>query len=288
MTADYHMHTPLCRHAEGHPKEYAAAAVERGLAEIGFSDHSPMPEAFDDWRMLREDLPRYLMMVAEAREAFPELPVRLGLEVDFFTDGAAWIEELAAMSEWDYLIGSVHYIDGPGPEGRWDIDNPRHTKRYVATPGATDAVWDAYWETYRAAVASGFFDLMAHPDLPKKFGHRPAGDLRRYYEPVIAAAVESGVAIEINTAGWHKEAGEQYPAREFLELMWEAEIPLSISSDAHAPGEVGRDFGRAVSLAVEVGFEETVRFEQRRRTSAPLGRAPGRGAAGDGIPEIGS
>ncbi|MFZ4595668.1 MAG: PHP domain-containing protein, partial [Verrucomicrobiaceae bacterium] len=50
MLADYHLHTPLCRHAEGHPSAYAGQAEALGLAEIGFSDHNPMPEFFDNWR----------------------------------------------------------------------------------------------------------------------------------------------------------------------------------------------------------------------------------------------
>ena len=78
--ADYHVHTPLCHHASGWPVEYARRAVELGLGELGFADHSPMPAHFDDWRMLREDLPRYLDEVEKARAQFPQLTIRLGLE----------------------------------------------------------------------------------------------------------------------------------------------------------------------------------------------------------------
>ena len=268
MTADYHTHTPLCLHAEGSPTEYAQQAAKIGLDEIGLSDHSPMPEKLDDWRMLLSDLPNYLEMVEAARAAVPQIPVRLAMEVDYFTDGHAWIEDLASRADWDYLIGSVHYIDQDSD--RWDIDNPEKTRRYVATPNATAEIWDAYWKTYTHMAKSGLFDLLGHPDLPKKFGNRPEGDLRRFYEPAIQAAADAGVAIEINTAGWHKDAAEQYPARPFLELMYQADIPLSISSDAHHPSEVGRDFEKAIALAKDVGFTHTVRFQNRQRTLAPL------------------
>jgi histidinol-phosphatase (PHP family) len=268
MTADYHLHTPLCHHAVGEPADYARAAVAAGLPEIGMADHSPMPEPFDDWRMARQDLPRYLDLVQAARAAVPGMPVRLGLEVDFFDDGLGWIEELAGFAPWDYLIGSVHYIGRGG--ARWGVDHPDAKARYVATPGATEAVWEDYWKTYTAMARAGLFDLLAHPDLPKKFGFRPPGDLERFYRPAIEAAADAGVAIELNTAGWHKEASEQYPARRFLELMREAGVPLAVSSDAHQPDHVGRDFARAVALAKEMGFTHTVRFEGRRRTLAPL------------------
>ena len=80
----------------------------------------------------------------------------------------------------------------------------------------------------------------------------------------------SGTAIEINTSGWHKACAEQYPARQFLEMMNDAGIPLVISSDAHAPGDVGRDFERATCLALDTGFTHTARFEKRKRTLVAL------------------
>lgn len=267
--ADYHLHTPLCRHAEGTPAEYAAEARRLGLPEIGFADHSPMPGPFDDWRMDRGDLPAYLESVEAARTAVPALPIRLGLEVDFLPDGRDWIGELSGMAPWDYLIGSVHYIGDSA--SRWDIDNPVRRPRYVATPGATEEIWEQYWRLFAEAARSRLFDILAHPDLPKKFGFRPPGDLRRFYEPAVAAIADADAAIEINTAGWHKDCAEQYPARLFLDLAASAGIPLVISSDAHTPADVGRDFDRATALAREAGFPALARFEGRRRRLVPLG-----------------
>ncbi|MEI8340409.1 MAG: histidinol-phosphatase HisJ family protein [Verrucomicrobiota bacterium] len=264
MSSDYHIHTPLCRHAIGLPGEYARVAVEKGLDEIGFADHNPMPEPFDDWRMLLEDLPRYIEMVEEARGQFPELPIRLGLECDFIAGQEFWIEKLAGMADWDYLIGSVHYI-APG----WDVDNPKLIGRFDEHPVAE--IWALYWKAFEQCIRSGLFDFVAHPDLVKKFGHRPPGDLRSYYEPCIAAAAEKKVAMEINTAGLRKPVGELYPAPEFLRMACEAGIPLLINSDAHAPEEVGADFDKGRTLATEAGYTQTVRFHQRKRRFVPLG-----------------
>ena len=237
--ADYHLHTPLCHHATGAPTDYARAALARGLDEIGFADHNPMPEHFDDWRMSIDDLPRYLDLVAEAREQFPQLTIRLGLECDFIPGYEWWIEKLANEKEWDYLIGSVHYI-GPG----WDVDNPKHISRFQSQ--SVEEIWNLYWSSYVKCIESELFDFVAHPDLPKKFGHRPSGDLRRYYEPAIAALHQHGIAFEINTAGLRKPANEMYPAREFLELGAKAGVPIVINSDAHSPAELtaGFDFAQ--------------------------------------------
>lgn len=260
--ADYHVHTPLCHHAEGWPVEFAARAVELGLGELGFADHNPMPQHFDDWRMSIDDLPRYLDEVAAAREKFPQLTIRLGLECDYLAGGEPWIEELAQRAEWDFLIGSVHYLR----EG-WEVDHPKYIGRHA---GASEEIWSDYWRLYERCIRSGLFDFVAHPDLPKKFGHRPSGDLRRFYEPVIAALAECGVAFEINTAGLRKECRELYPAREFLELARAADVPLLINSDAHAVGELTAGFAEAVALAKSCGYTHTLRFHRRERIAVPL------------------
>ena len=237
--------------------------MELGLNELGFADHNPMLERFDDWRMSRADLPRYLEEVEAARAQFPQLAIRLGLECDYLAGREAWIEELREMADWDYFIGSVHYL----PDGA-AVDDPKYLSRY--RNGETDAIWAAYWPTYESAIRSGLFDFVAHPDLPKKFGFHPAGDLRRFYEPVITALAETHTPFEINTAGWRKECAEQYPAREFLDLAHAANVPLLINSDAHAVSELGAGFPEAVALAKSVGYTQTVRFHRRQISFVPL------------------
>ncbi len=225
----------------------------------------PGLEPFDDWRMARADLPRYVEMVTAAATAAAPFPVRLGLECDYIAGQEKWIEELASLAPWDYLIGSVHYL-APG----WDVDNPRWIGRFNASPAAVEEIWQLYWQAYERCVASGLFDFVAHPDLVKKFGHRPAGDLRRFYEPVIAAAVRSGTAIEVSTAGLRKPVAELYPAAQFLELAHAAGVPVVINSDAHRPEEAGQDFDHAAAAVRAAGYTATVRFCRRERTLAPL------------------
>jgi histidinol-phosphatase (PHP family) len=263
MAADYHMHTPLCRHAEGWPVDYAAAAIERGLDEIGFADHNPMPEHFDDWRMNLDDLPRYIDAVQQAREKFPSLKIRLGLEVDYIAGREKWVEKLAKMADWDFFIGSVHYI-APG----WDVDNPKWIGRFTEMPVAE--IWAMYWKAYEQCIRTQLFDFVAHPDLVKKFGFKPAGDLRKFYEPSIVALAEKNGAFEINTAGLRKPVGELYPDAAFLKMAREADVPLLINSDAHAPQEVGADFEKAVAAAREAGYTQTVRLNKRERSFVEL------------------
>ena len=264
MPADYHTHTPLCLHAEGAPEEYIDAALAAGVTEYGISDHAPQtPEPFDGWRMKLADLPAYQEWIRRAEDhAAGRIPVRCGLECDWLDGCEPWIRELAGMHDWDYLIGSVHYL------GAWDFDNPGKIGLWDSK--SVPDVWEAYWNAYAAMAASGLFDIVGHPDLIKKFGHIPEGDLARYYEPAIDAIAAAGCAIEINTAGWHKPVGEAYPAPGFLELACSAGIPIVISSDAHAPAEVGRDFAKAKSVIRAAGYRETLLFEKRARRSEPF------------------
>jgi len=259
MPADYHTHTPLCHHAVGTPEEYVDAAVSAGLTEYGISDHAPVGEAFfDDWRMLYQDLPVYIEWMDRAQaHADGRLAIRRGLECDWLPGCESWIDRLRNEHSWDYLIGSVHYL------GQWDFDNPKWLGRWAECD--VDEVWHLYWKEYATMAESQLFDILGHPDLVKKFCHRPEGDLRRFYEPAIEAIAVSGCAIELNTAGWHKPCAEAYPASDFLELARAAGIPLVISSDAHAPDEIGRNFDQAIHLAKAAGYTETLLFEKGKR-----------------------
>ena len=264
MPADHHTHTPLCRHASGEPEEYVEAAVAAGLSAYGISDHAPQhPEPFDDWRMRESDLGHYDEWIERAeRHAAGRMAVRCGLECDWLPGCVPWIESLAARRRWDYLIGSVHYL------GDWDFDNPGRLESWRGRDVAE--VWEQYWRRFGEMASSGCFDILGHADLVKKFGHVPGGDLDRYYEPAVDAVAASGCVIELNTAGWHKPCAEAYPAPRFLELACAAGVPLVISSDAHSPGEIGRDFERAIRLARSAGYRETVIFQDRKRTFEPL------------------
>jgi len=263
MLFDYHMHTPLCGHATGHPRDYAAEAVRKGLGEIGFSEHNPMPEKFDDWRMDLADFPQYLQMVEEARQAQPQLPIRLGLECDFIPGRESWVRELAQKADFDYLIGAVHYIT---PD--WDVDNPLKLDRWKQQP--VEEVWTRYFKAIAQAAQSGLFDFLAHPDLVKKFGHIPKGDLLPYYRDALDAMAASGMAMEVSTAGLRKEVGEIYPSAQFLKEAFRRKIPVLISSDSHAPGEVGHEFQKAVQLVKETGYRELTAFAKRKPVKIKL------------------
>jgi histidinol-phosphatase (PHP family) len=254
------MHTPLCCHAVGEPEEYARHAVELGLTEIGFSDHSPMrQDNFDNWRMNLSQLGEYVDKVRAAQKKFPQLIIRLALEVDYLPGHETWIRELAGMHPWDYFIGSVHYVSDS-----WAIDDPQKLSEWKHRDSRE--VWQVYFDRLTMAAESKLFEIIGHADLPKKFGHKPPGNITPLYEKFLDAAKKSGCAIELNTAGLRKDCKEIYPSRQILELAFKRGVPITFGSDAHAPQEVGMNFGEAVELARSVGYREACQFVNRQRT----------------------
>ena len=165
------------------------------------------------------------------------------------------------------MIGSVHFLrDESVDHEAWDV---------WADPSATaDRVWRRYFETMAEAARSGLFDVLAHPDLVKVWGPerpRPQGDLRRFYEPLAEAVADSGVAIEVSTAGLRKPVGEIYPADDLLAMLLEAGAPIALSSDAHVPGDLGAGYDQALELLDRHGVRELAVFEGRRRRLEPVG-----------------
>jgi histidinol-phosphatase (PHP family) len=253
------MHTPLCRHASGEPVDYARRAVELGLTEIGFSDHSPMArDDFDDWRMLNHQLDEYVAKVRRAQREFPQLTIRLALEVDYLPGHEDWIRDLATRHPWDYLIGSVHYVSED-----WAVDSPSQLSKWKERDAFE--VWSVYFDRLTRAAETGWFEIIGHADLPKKFGHRPTRDCTPLYERFLTAAKKHDCAIELNTAGLRKDCQEIYPSRDILELAFKKGVPITFGSDAHQPEEVGMNFAEAIQLARSVGYQECWKLAGRKR-----------------------
>ncbi|HWI64159.1 MAG TPA: histidinol-phosphatase HisJ family protein [Symbiobacteriaceae bacterium] len=264
---DYHTHTVRCGHAEGTMEEYVEAAIAAGLKEFGFSDHLPFywsPEDQPDptSSMARHELEEYVADVLRLRDRYREIPIRLGIEADYVPGYEEDLVNMLAPYPWDYVIGSVHII------GDWDFDNPAKVNRY--------ADWDIselyakFFTLEIMAAKSGLFDVLAHIDLIKKFGHRPSHDLGRLYADVAETIAKNDVAIELSTAGLRKPVREVYPNPALLKECCDRGVPLILSSDCHAPGEVAWGFAEAANLARQIGFTRTVRFEGRRRIYEPL------------------
>jgi histidinol-phosphatase (PHP family) len=263
VLVDYHMHlrrwnggSEEVDHTVEGIERYVEAARGRGVDEIGLTEHVYyFRETRFAWSLpyqlerCRHSLERYCDAVVEARRR--GLPVKLGLEVDWVPEHA---DELARTLEpfpFDFLLGSVHWIDGLAVDqrpGLW-------------AGASVEEVWSLYARELEAAARSGHFDVLSHPDLVKIFGDRVEWD----WQPVIDAL--DGVALEVSSAGLHKPVGELYPDAALLR----GARRITLASDAHVAENVGRDLDRAVMHARAAGFETVTVFDARRARQEPLG-----------------
>ncbi|OPY57718.1 MAG: Histidinol-phosphatase [Pelotomaculum sp. PtaU1.Bin035] len=262
MLADYHIHTKMCGHATGELEEYLAVAQKFGLSEIGFSDHMPLyflpPERMiPNYAMPEDEIPVYVNEIGRLQEKGGTVRIKLGVEADYIPGCEKKLEKLLNAHPFDYVIGSVHFIDG------WSFDRMEEIDRY----GEWDIweLYERYFNLVQQAALSGLFDIMAHPDLIKKFNFLPSGDLWPLYEETARVFKRAGVCLEVNTAGLRYPVREIYPSPDLLEAAFRNGLPVTLGSDAHIPEQVNAGFTEAVALIKETGYTEIALFEKRSR-----------------------
>ncbi len=255
MIVDLHNHTPLCKHAKGEPKEYIQKAIENGCKHFGFSDHAPMD--FDrEYRMDFENMDGYEKGIKELQKEFStKIEILLGYEVDYMVGK---MDSLVLNADVDYLIGSVHFMDG------WGFDNPDFIDEYKKRD--IDAIYREYFELVRDMAKSGHFQIVGHLDLIKVFGYRPKKNVKVYAKDAIKAIKEADMTVELSTAGYRKPCKEPYPSDEIMEMLAEHDIPITFASDAHHPKQVGFMSDEIEKRAREYGYAECGLYRSKERS----------------------
>jgi len=264
VIVDYHMHL----RAPDESIDFSVAAVERfvevarerGVDEIGFSEHVYyFRQTRELWTVRYQverccyDLDRYCDTVVEAKRL--GLPVKLGVEVDWVPGRADRLAEILGVYPWDYLNGSIHFLNG------FALDSEPSLIGELGARGA----WERYFNELAELARSGLVDVLAHPDLVKFFGDRFEWD----WTELVGAL--GNVSLEVSTAGRHKPHGRLYPEPELLAAASAAGVGITLASDAHVPGNVGRDFDLALEHVRSAGYETVTVYDQRRRRQEPLG-----------------
>ena len=276
MLTDYHVHlrpddpgTDAATYfTPGNAERYRETAAERGVQELGVSEHiHRFTAALDVWQhpfwrqSATDDLDRYVEFVRE------ETDLKLGIEADYIKGREDRMGGLLEKHDWDYVLGSVHFLGDFAVDFDDETDIWRHEM-------SAERVWKRYFQAVAESARCGLFDVITHPDLVKIWGSArpaPAKDPRFYYEPAVEAMLEGGVAMEVSTAGLRKPVNEIYPSRAFLEMAVDAGLPIALSSDAHRPEHLAYGYEQAVELLNECGVTEIAVFEHRERRMEPLG-----------------
>jgi histidinol-phosphatase (PHP family) len=229
---------------------YCGVAESRGIRQMGITEHDRYLDKID------------VAAFQEARENSHNVGLRLGIEIDFVPGQEERMEADATALPYDYVIGSVHRVDGD------EVD--RATDQSVYERYETYELYAAYYRNVREAALSGRFEVIGHPDLIKIFRHYPDRDVTPLLEETADAIAEAGVVVDVNAAGLRKPVGEIYPSQKFLQMFQRRNVPIILSSDAHAPNEVGAGYDRSLKLVHDVGYREVATFEGHERGTLPL------------------
>jgi histidinol-phosphatase (PHP family) len=249
---DYHLH--VVAHGDRpmtveNILAYCEVARERSILQIGITEHDRYLDEID------------LAAFQKAREK-TDIGLRLGIEIDFVPGKEERMEHDSRALPYDYVIGSVHRVEGE------EID--RATDKRIYERYETYDLYEAYYTNVRAAALSGRFDVLGHPDLIKIFRRFPDRDITGMLEETADAVAESGIVVDVNSAGLRKPIREIYPSRKLLEMFYRRGVPITLSSDAHAPGEVGADYEKSIALVRDVGYREVVTFSNHERGTLAL------------------
>ena len=276
VLTDYHVHlrvddppsTPAASAFTAvNAERYRKAAAEREIEELGVAEHVyRFTEALEVWNhplwveSAQDDIDEYVRFVRE------ETDLRLGIEADFIPGREDRMRTLLEGRDWDYVVGSIHFLsDGALDHDGFDVWNSGRSP---------DHVWSTYFEWLGELAATGMYDILAHPDLVKHWGKErpwPDRDLRFYYDIAMERIADSGIAIEVSTAGLRKPVGEIYPDRAFLDMLIDAGNPIALSSDAHTPEQLGFEYDRALAFLDAAGVRELCVFDRRQRRLEPIG-----------------
>jgi histidinol-phosphatase (PHP family) len=249
ISSDFHSHV-----ARTSAREMALAAQSRGLRVLGLSEHIfQMEEARPTLAHLELEGPlltfsAYVAAVGSAGQDTP-LALRLGLEVDFIPGRNDDIQALLQGPAWDFLIGSVHEVDGLQFE--WHTGWQREEG---------EAYWLRYFALLRAAVGSGYFSLVSHPVRMRTTNPFLPPTLDQELASLAATATRHDVALEMNGHDTRRFPGLVARLARACALQ---KTPVSVGSDAHLPAEVAASHAQIEAILREAGIASVRTWRQR-------------------------
>lgn len=273
---DADMHTHTCySHGRDQPADMYRAALARGIRTLGFSEHSPRPAGYDyrnEYRdKLNSHLDDYFREVAGLRDQGAEngCAVLMGMEMDWLSGEEDFLRNACASADFDYLIGSVHFLYSWGFDdcpAAWNAADQEQCERWYET----------YFSLWRDMLGSGMFQIAAHPDLIKIFSverfHRwlEKPGAKNTLRSCLETLKDSGMSMEISSAGLRKPCGEIYPCPQIMAIAGELRVPITFASDAHCTDDLAFAFPELAAYARSFNFDRYVYFVKGRAVSLPF------------------
>lgn len=257
LMRDYHIHTPFCRHAHGNMSDYIESAIEKGIVEVCFTDHIPLPDGFDSsHRMAPEEITAYLEEIMRLREMYPEISILMGIEADYIEGYEKYLEKFLSRYPFDMVIMAVHFIKG-WPQNSWVFS-------YSYTEKTLPRLYHEYFEAMRKGINTGLFDVVGHLDIIKRPRFPVLETNAADIEKILDCVLKKDMSIEINISGLRKSIGETYPSFDVVEKIAEKGIPMIIGSDSHTPQYIGSQFYDVLKEVSKFKGFKLARYKNRK------------------------
>ena len=262
---NFHTHSSFCD-GKNTPEELIHSAIEKGFSILGFSSHSIYPFA-EKWHISPNEHYHYVEHIKQLMQKYQnEIKILCGFEVDFLPPYSQLQVNQFEDFEPDYLIGAVHYVSNNN--GYFAIDDSIENIKKGITQvfkGDGKACICEYFKTQREMISTGKFNIIAHPDLPRKrnnFLHF-FDETETWYKEQITETVrtiaKTNLVVEINTGAIARGImNDVYPSQYFLEKLYEATVPICINSDCHNVPQLDAAFDKAQSIAKKIGYKELI------------------------------
>jgi histidinol-phosphatase (PHP family) len=269
--ANYHTHCKFCD-GQGEPEDYVIEAINLGMKEIGFSSHGPLPSGITNTYCIKSELfSEYVKTIRDLKIKYiDKIKIFLGLEVDFVPG----IENFQApfLSELDYTIGSVHYVERDSSGNYWPVDADdelfcRDVNEIFG--GKIQSSVEAYFSLVRQMASEKKHDIIGHLDLIKKnnFNGKYFDEKERWYRnsvlETLAVIKEFDWIVEVNTAGLRRPVKEIYPSPWIIKKCKELNIKFIVNADAHRPKDLMKDFSYGYDLLKEMGYREVYHLAEK-------------------------
>jgi len=278
-TANYHCHSRL-DDGQGELAEYAAAAVAKGFATLGYSGHAPVPFPAD-WTMPAKLLPEYVATVRRLKAEYAgRLEILLGLEVDFVPGLLSVHSPRIREIGLDFSLGSVHFLGRLADGTWWTADGAlEELERGLAENFGGDmrAAVERFYALTVQMVGESPPDMIGHFDVVKKNNRdgRFFSEEAPWYQVAVRGALDViarvGSILEVNTGGVVRgTSGVLYPSEWILAEALRREIPVTVNADAHRPEHIDGYFRESFALLKEIGYRKITRLSGGARIEEAL------------------
>lgn len=263
---------------------YLKKAKQIGLKEVGIVDHlyrfhetrdyfekymnvdpnDSIGKLQKSWlsHVMTEDMGEFVDLISDAKKRWEKqgVDLRLGIEADYFVGGERELTELISGYPWDYVIGSIHFVDG------WGFDNPETVHRFDEVD--LKEIHNSFYNSVEKMIRSKMFDFVAHLDNIKVFNHKVTDQAfnQAWYDRIGNALVETNTATEINAGLFYRyPVKEMCPGPDYLKTLVAKGVPITLSSDSHYPNDLGKYVFENRDLLKSLNVDEVATFKGRKR-----------------------